>query len=150
MYRNNVPFHFRKRTLHSHPSLSGPIFCIVSLWSKWRIQTRATLRTRWFIRNEWIGNEWIRNKWIRNEWIRNEWIGNEWIRSEWIRNEWIRNEWIRNEWIGNEWIRSEWIGNEWMISPLIWSLYRQVSVTAREDVPHFGPKLPNPSIFRKV
>lgn len=26
----------------------------------------------------------------------------------------------------------------------------QVSVTAREDVPHFGPKLPNPAIFKKV
>jgi len=25
-----------------------------------------------------------------------------------------------------------------------------VSVTAREDVPHFGPKLPNPAIFKKV
>ena len=26
----------------------------------------------------------------------------------------------------------------------------QVSVTAREDVPHFGPKLPNPAVFKKV
>ncbi|XP_078373554.1 uncharacterized protein LOC144657122 isoform X2 [Oculina patagonica] len=25
----------------------------------------------------------------------------------------------------------------------------KVSVTAREDVPHFGPKLPNPAVFRK-
>ena len=26
----------------------------------------------------------------------------------------------------------------------------QVSVTAREDVPSFGPPLPNPAVFRKV
>ena len=26
----------------------------------------------------------------------------------------------------------------------------KVSVTAREDVPHFGPKLPNPAVFKKV
>lgn len=29
-------------------------------------------------------------------------------------------------------------------------LYQQVSVTAREDVPPFGPPLPNPAVFRKV
>lgn len=26
----------------------------------------------------------------------------------------------------------------------------QVSVTAREDVPSFGPQLPNPPVFQKV
>lgn len=33
---------------------------------------------------------------------------------------------------------------------LLFALYQQVSVTAREDVPPFGPPLPNPAVFRKV
>lgn len=35
----------------------------------------------------------------------------------------------------------------------VWQLFvlcQQVSVTAREDVPPFGPSLPNPAVFRKV
>lgn len=35
----------------------------------------------------------------------------------------------------------------------VWQLFvlcQQVSVTAREDVPPFGPPLPNPAVFRKV
>lgn len=39
---------------------------------------------------------------------------------------------------------------------LVWGLRRdscppfQVSVTARDDVPFFGPPLPDPAVFRKV
>ena len=33
---------------------------------------------------------------------------------------------------------------------LLFVLCQQVSVTAREDVPPFGPPLPNPAVFRKV
>lgn len=33
---------------------------------------------------------------------------------------------------------------------LLFALCQQVSVAAREDVPPFGPPLPNPAVFRKV
>lgn len=37
-----------------------------------------------------------------------------------------------------------------MILTLFLLILFQVSVTARDDVPFFGPPLPNPAIFRKV
>lgn len=33
---------------------------------------------------------------------------------------------------------------------VVFDHYSQVTVTAREDVPHFGPKLPADGIFEKV
>lgn len=37
-----------------------------------------------------------------------------------------------------------------LLSQLMPDLSMQVSVTAREDVPAFGPPLPSPPVFQKV